>query len=134
MGQQILQGLNVSIIGMTITISSLIALMILIMVLSRIVNALQNKKLTTVSVEPVLDSGKLTIVQAPPSNPVTNDYAPAVANMKSDNELIAIFAAAIAYTTGAAASSFRVVSFKESNVGAPIWNVRGRNDYLSGKL
>ena len=47
-------------------------------------------------------------------------------------KLIAIFAAAIAQTEGAA--PFRVVSFKRSARNAPAWNIRGRDDYLSGKL
>ena len=49
-----------------------------------------------------------------------------------DGELIAVFAAAIAQATGN--SEFRVVSYRRSGQAAPVWNIRGRNDYLSGKL
>ena len=51
-----------------------------------------------------------------------------------DGELVAIFAAAIAQTKGAGAPSFRVVSYRKTGQNAPVWNIRGRNDYLSGKL
>ena len=49
-------------------------------------------------------------------------------------ELVAIFAAAIAHASGAGAQPFRVVSFRRTNMESPIWNRRGRIEYLSGKL
>ena len=49
-------------------------------------------------------------------------------------ELIAVFAAAIAQFEGADAKPFRVVSYRRTNQTSPVWNLRGRSEYLSGKL
>ena len=48
--------------------------------------------------------------------------------------LIAVFAAAIAQIEGASASPFRIVSYVRSGQTSPVWNLRGRSEYLSGKL
>jgi hypothetical protein len=45
-----------------------------------------------------------------------------------------VFAAAIAALTGESVSQLRIVSFRKTGQTAPAWNLRGRNDYLSGKL
>ena len=50
------------------------------------------------------------------------------------NELIAVFAAAIAAMTGRSASDIRVCAYRKTGQTAPIWNVKGRHDYISGKL
>jgi hypothetical protein len=49
-------------------------------------------------------------------------------------ELIAVFAAAIAQFEGADAKPFRVVSYRRTSQTSPVWNLRGRSEYLSGKL
>ena len=134
MGQRILQGLNVSVIGMTITISSLIALMLIIMLLSRLILLLQKKPPAVntlgsggnlaVAVDAKLDKGQIA----------ESESSSSLSDKRTNGELVAIFAAVIAYSTGAAPSSFRVVSYKKAGAAAPIWNARARNDYLSGKL
>ena len=54
---------------------------------------------------------------------------------RPDSEtLIAVFAAAIAQYAGMDEKAFRVVSYRRGNNNVPVWNLRGRNDYLSGKL
>lgn len=55
-------------------------------------------------------------------------------SMASGQELIAVFAAAIAEFECAGARPFRVVSFKRTGQTSPVWNLRGRSDYLYGKL
>ena len=51
-----------------------------------------------------------------------------------DGELVAIFAAAITQLRGAGTPKFRVVAYRKTGQNSPVWNIRGRNDYLSGKL
>ena len=52
----------------------------------------------------------------------------------NDCELAAVFAAAISAMTGEDASTLRVVSYRKTGQTAPVWNVKGRYDYLAGKL
>jgi hypothetical protein len=49
-------------------------------------------------------------------------------------ELAAVIAAAVAAFLGDGAAPFRVVSFRRTGQTAPAWNLRGREEYLSGKL
>jgi len=59
--------------------------------------------------------------------------APAVTT--AGGELIAIFAAAIAQMAGVTgAPPPRVISYRKTGQSAPVWNLRGRNEYLSEKL
>jgi hypothetical protein len=51
-----------------------------------------------------------------------------------EGELIAIFAAAIAYAAGVAAARFRVVSYRKTGQTSPVWNIQGRSDYMADKL
>ena len=141
MGLRILQGLNVSLIGMTITISSLVALTLIVIVMSSIISIMQKKSSDAAAATVGAGSGAgisaaggagtgaqaLAQSEAPTTDPGVTAHIPV-------GELIAIFAAAIAQTTGAGASSFRVVSYRKTGQNTPAWNVRGRNDYLSGKL
>jgi hypothetical protein len=50
------------------------------------------------------------------------------------NELIAVLAAAVAAAQDDSGTPFRVVSFKKSSQTAPVWNLMGRQEYISGKL
>ena len=140
LGQRVLAGLNVSLIGMTITIMTLFILSIAIIVLSKIVGALSAKK----TGDPGMAGGSggtgnnavigQTAVQAaaPPPD-LTDDNTADNARIRG-GELIAVLAAAIASATGASASSFRIVSYRRTKISVPVWNACGRNDYLSGKL
>ena len=125
-GQNILDGLNVSLIGMTITIASLICLSLLIVLMSKMIVIVTNKF-----------SGRKDASAAPGSDSSPRTDAPLEAG-KSDSisasGLIAIFAAAIAQSTGAEASSFRVVTYRKTGQNAPVWNISGRSEYLAGKL
>ena len=49
-------------------------------------------------------------------------------------ELVAVLAAAIAAATDSDVSGIKVVSYRKTGQTAPIWNVKGRYDYLAGKL
>ena len=68
--------------------------------------------------------------QTPAQTTVTG---PAAAG-SNDCELAAVFAAAIAAMTGEDASTLQVVSYRKTGQTAPVWNVKGRYDYLAGKL
>lgn len=146
LSSRISEGLNVSLIGMSITISSLIILSLVIYLLSKCVALTQKKR--------PADSGRETGL--PPSGGsgqqnaaavLSGQVDPAVAEIASqqDNisgadprdpgpELIAVFTAAIMCMTGAGAPAFRVTSFRRTGRNSPVWNARGRDEYISGKL
>jgi Na+-transporting methylmalonyl-CoA/oxaloacetate decarboxylase gamma subunit len=155
LGQRILNGLNVSLTGMTITIISLVSLAVIIIVISKIINYFQNKingvntgrqkeengfiqtsdgggqnagGSSSAAAGAVLGGGDNTTVDG--GTPVVNNITTDVEN----DALVAIFAAAIARSTDGDARQFRIVSYKKTGQRAPVWNLRGRNEYLSGKI
>ncbi|MCL2057950.1 MAG: OadG family protein [Oscillospiraceae bacterium] len=142
LGQRILQGLNYSVIGMSITISSLIILSLLIVLMSKIVKMFSDKPPAAAqgggdgTKQLAAATQAQPVAGTPPqsSAPKAAEASGAVGAGVATGELIAVITAAIAQLTGAAASSFRVVSFKKTGQSVPVWNIQGRNDYLSGKI
>ena len=139
LSERIMEGLNVSLICMTITILSLFLLSLTIVILSKIINSLGTKQTggsNTTSAGGLQDDA--AIAQSPNQTtaaiPDETDNAGARSADIPGGELVAVLAAAIAYVTGADASSFRIVSYRRTRVITPVWNARGRYEYLSGKL
>ena len=143
LSQRILEGLNVSLIGMTITILSLFLLSLTIILLSKVVSVLSNRQAGAPGSTGGQGGGgggdgsavAAPSVQtaAPPPQDTVDNSATGGPHIRG-SELVAVLAAAIACATGADAASFRVVSYKRTRINAPVWNARGRNDYLSAKL
>ena len=177
LGTRILEGLNTSLIGMTITISSLILLSIIITLMSRVIIAMAAKKTAGGVGNQQHGSGatkqggadgirqESPMAHMPDADGFTGcaigdvicgalDIAPGGGlsgtsegrfnatpgggfNVAPEGglsgELIAVLTAAISQFTGDAAGSFRVVSYKRTGRSSPIWNLRGRDEYLSGK-
>jgi len=129
------EGLDVLLLGMAITISSLIILTFIV---------IWSKKFADRVHAGHIDSGDARnpggdMIFQPQTKDKTgelmlNDERKADAANPSENELIAVFIAAIIQATGGAVSTPRIVSFRKTGQNAPVWNLRGRNEYLSGKL
>lgn len=144
LGSRVLEGLNISLIGMTITISSLILLSVTITLMSKVIKTATNK---TAGGAGARQNGGGAALQGNAAGlqpgPSSNDLAGAVDEAGGgigDNisggvtgELIAVFTAAITQFTGNAAGSFRVVSYRRTGRSSPAWNLRGRDEYLTGK-
>ena len=52
----------------------------------------------------------------------------------AEPELVAVFAAAIASMSSDGAAPFRIVSYRKTAQTATVWNLAGRQEYISGKF
>ena len=153
-----MEGLKVTLIGMSITILMLIALMCCVIIQSKLVGGGTNNRKTgkrgngsdggkdANSVEkgkvalsesnpvfganPVSDTGSANVVQRQ-----TNVFVSEGKGRRNDEgTLIAIITAAIAMATSDRGTPFKVVSFRKTGRTAPAWNIMGRQEYLAGKF
>lgn len=117
--------INVIFVGITVVFMSLILLTFIISASTKILDAVRGssagkKKLTDdVSIQ------KISEVEV--SNSSDSDLP--------TDELVAVITAAIMSSINASPDyNIRIKSFRRIPQSAPVWNVAGRNEYITGKL
>jgi sodium pump decarboxylase gamma subunit len=134
--ESLMDGARTTLIGMTITILTLIFLSLIIWVLSAIVKSASNraKGASASAGGGDVGSGGSRAGGGGSAAAASASATARAGGLIGDGELIAVFAAAISAISGAAAGAIRIASYKKTGQTAPAWNLRGRNEYLSGKL
>ncbi len=119
-GQSLILGLQVALIGMAIVFLGLIILVFLFTLMSRIVRAIQRKPNEVKDPTP-----------APVSAVAVAAPAPIPAAAQDDEDIAAAIAAAIAVIAGEEGSGLVVRSIRRMGGNASSWNAAGRMDIIN---
>lgn len=124
MGDNLMQGLSITFVGITVVFASLMILTAIIYLFPKLI---PNKDKT---------SSNKTSNEEPVNTPSNNDMETAepVSNL-SDDSLIAVLTAAVLASMGDRPDvKIRVTSFKRIQQTSPVWNAVGRRENITSKL
>jgi len=121
---EIVEGLQITVLGMLIVFIVLVLLMAIIKVMEKVVYKIQAK-----DVAPAKDTAPSKLAPAEVSQPA----AAAVPDAGSDLELVAVIAAAVAANLGVKPSDLVIRSIVRMPETAPIWSLSGRSDLMTSR-
>ncbi|HPD00187.1 MAG TPA: OadG family protein [Acetivibrio sp.] len=124
MSANLMQGLSITFVGVTVVFASLIILCAIIYLFSVLIPNKDKNSSNKDSDEKLIDIS---------SN--NNAEAEKLESNLSDDTLVAVLTAAVLASMGDRPDiKIRVTSFKRIQQTSPVWNVIGRKEYISNKL
>jgi|BioPla2DNA2_1021312.scaffolds.fasta_scaffold44455_1 sodium pump decarboxylase gamma subunit len=124
MSADLMQGLSITFVGITVVFASLIILCALIYLFPMLIPNKNKNSSNKVSDEGLIDISSNNNAEA--EKPESN---------LSDDSLVAVLTAAVLASMGSRPDTkIRVTSFKRIQQTSPVWNAIGRKEYISNKL
>lgn len=120
-GEKMLATFYTTVLGMLITFTALVLIWILTVLLSKFVQAFENK-------------GKANIVEVKEESKVLQQTQVVVVEEEEDEELIAVISAAIAASLNTSIHNIVVSNIVRVNDATPSWGVAGRSEQMNSRF
>lgn len=128
--EKLLMSLKVTVLGMGIVFIALIALIYVIELLNKVLNASQQKSNKDIKLDEK-DNNQLDSASVELSETTANEGIQAETD---EEELIAVITAAIAASLNRSTHDIVVRSVKRIPYNSPVWNIAGRNQQIVERL